>query len=92
MRWTRPGLRDLAEVRDRIASDSPSTARRVGQDILTIVQRLGQHPNLRPGRVVGTRELVAPRLPYIVAYRITSETVDIVAVRHGARLWPDALP
>lgn len=42
----------------------------------------------RPGRVAGTRELVLPKTPYVVAYRIM-EAVEILAVMHGAREWPE---
>ena len=42
----------------------------------------------RRGRIVGTRELVFPGLPYIVAYRIKDQIVDIVRIYHGAQDWP----
>ncbi len=42
----------------------------------------------RSGRVAGTRELVVTRTPYIIAYRVSSEGVDVLRVLHGARKWP----
>lgn len=42
----------------------------------------------RVGRAVGTRDLVFPDLPYIVAYRVTDK-VEVLAVVHMAREWPD---
>ncbi len=45
----------------------------------------------RPGRVKGTRELVIVHPPYIAAYRVKKETIQILRVLHGARLWPDTL-
>jgi plasmid stabilization system protein ParE len=39
--------------------------------------------------VAGTRELVVYRTPYIVAYSIAEDHIDILAVMHGARKWPD---
>jgi toxin ParE1/3/4 len=54
------------------------------------VRQLLQFPETgRPGRIEGTRELVISQTPYIVAYRITGETVRILRVLHGAQLWPD---
>ncbi len=43
----------------------------------------------RPGRVKGTRELVVTRTPYIVAYRLKRQSIQILRVLHGARLWPE---
>lgn len=42
------------------------------------------------GRVAGTRELVIPRLPFVVAYRITPDHVRGLAILHGARRWPSS--
>jgi toxin ParE1/3/4 len=41
--------------------------------------------------VPDTRELVISNTPYIVPYRIVGQTIDIIAVIHGARRWPDTL-
>jgi toxin ParE1/3/4 len=46
----------------------------------------------RPGRVAGTRELVIPRTPYIVPYRVNGDVVQIITVLHDAQRWPDKLP
>jgi toxin ParE1/3/4 len=54
------------------------------------VGRLAGLPRLgRPGRVEGTRELVVPNTPYIVAYAIIEDRVAILSVLHSARRWPD---
>lgn len=37
------------------------------------------------GRRKNTRELVVPRLPYIIVYQIGNKRIDILAVTHGAR-------
>jgi toxin ParE1/3/4 len=42
----------------------------------------------RPGRVKGTRELVIVGTPYIVAYRIKGDAVQVLRVLHGAQKWP----
>jgi toxin ParE1/3/4 len=39
----------------------------------------------RIGREEGTRELVFTRLPYIVAYRIKEQTVEVLHIFHGAQ-------
>jgi toxin ParE1/3/4 len=43
----------------------------------------------RQGRVGGTRELVVQGTPYIVVYRVHDD-VEILAVVHGARKWPES--
>jgi len=42
------------------------------------------------GRVVDTRELVVPRTPFTVAYRVTEQIVEVVGVVHQARQWPES--
>ena len=46
----------------------------------------------RPGRVPGTRELVVPGTRYLVPYRVTGDTLQILRVYHGARNWPEGFP
>jgi toxin ParE1/3/4 len=45
----------------------------------------------RPGRVPGTCELVMPKTPFVVPYRLVGKTIQILRVFHGARRWPDTL-
>ncbi len=53
------------------------------------IERLRLLPAIgRPGRVPGTRELVVPRTPFIVPYRLIGNHIDILAVMHAARAWP----
>ena len=57
--------------------------------IVTSVEPLAAHPALgRPGRVPGTRELIASATPYLVPYRVRGESVEILRVFLGARKWP----
>ncbi|MGD1213178.1 MAG: type II toxin-antitoxin system RelE/ParE family toxin [Candidatus Acidiferrales bacterium] len=45
--------------------------------------------NARPKRTTGTRELVIPKTPYIVPYRVRGTKIEIARVYHSARRWPD---
>jgi toxin ParE1/3/4 len=91
-RWTRPALVDLEVIGDFVARDNPGAAARLVAGIAAAVEALGDHPHLgRPGRLAGTRELVVAQTPYIVPYRVRREEIEILAVFHGARRWPDAL-
>jgi len=89
--WRRIALEDLEELRRYIAEDNPAAAHRVRGAIRIAVERLGSHPySGRAGRVGGTRELVVPNTPYVVAYTVLDEQVVILSVIHGARRWPDS--
>jgi toxin ParE1/3/4 len=87
--WSPTARNDLREVRRYIARDNPAAADRTVRKILGSVANLGQFPWLgRAGRLPGTRELVIPRTPFIVVYAVVHQTVEIMAVIHGARRWP----
>jgi toxin ParE1/3/4 len=43
----------------------------------------------RRGHLEATREIVIPRLPYYAAYRVTENAVEVFAVIHTARSWPN---
>jgi toxin ParE1/3/4 len=90
VRWSRPASRHLDEIGDYVARDSPAAANRLVNTILDRVDTLAEHPHLgRAGRVADTRELVVAGTPYIVAYRVRLRHVEVLAVFHGARRWPD---
>ena len=58
-------------------------------EIVRSVGQLAHFPESgRIGRVKNTRELVIVNTPYIVAYRIKGDTIQILAVLHGRRKWP----
>ena len=89
--WRRTARDDLLAARGYIAEHNAQAADRVFQRIRTAVRRLAQRPHLgRPGRVEGTRELIVPGTPYLVAYTILAEDVVILAVLHHAREWPSS--
>ncbi len=89
-RWTRPALFDLEAIGDFVARDNPRAAQRLVARIVAAVATLRDHPHLgRPGRIAGTRELVVAETPYVVPYRVAEAEVQILAVFHGARRWPD---
>jgi toxin ParE1/3/4 len=85
----RPGARDsLAEIIGYIAERNPAAARRMKTVIEAAVVPLAKHPFLfRPGRVPGTRELVA-HPNYIIIYRVLADRVEIVNVLHARQSYP----
>jgi toxin ParE1/3/4 len=89
--WTEPAIRDLAAARHYIANDNPSLADRQIGRIIAAVAHLAEFPEAgRPGRRLGTRELVVSRSPYLVAYRLRGNMIEILRVLHGSQRWPES--
>ena len=90
--WSPEAIEDLVSLRAYIAEDNPAAARRVVLHLIrSVEQLLPDNPQIgRPGRVPGTRELVIPRTPYIVPYRLQRNAIQILRVYHAARRWPDS--
>jgi len=93
LRWTRLAEADLAGIAEYIGQDSPAAAARVVLEIIDETERtLAARPAIgRAGRVIGTRELVIPGLPYIIAYRVRDGFLEVLRVLHTSRRWPSDL-
>lgn len=86
--WTEPALRDRQTIRAYIAEDTPAAALTLDELFEEKSSRLTDRPHLgRPGRVEGTRELVAHK-NYILVYDINGQFVRVLRVLHAARQWP----
>lgn len=88
LEWRQSARDDLLSIVGYIASENPTAALALLEEIEVKVGRLTEEPKLyRRGRVVGTREMVV-RPNYLVIYSETQETVTILRVLHAAQLWP----
>lgn len=73
--WTPEALQDRIDVWDYIAADNPQAALRMDELFSDAAYRLAVHPKLgRPGRISGTRELIAHE-SYRLVYEIHQESV-----------------
>lgn len=91
LRWLRSGSESLKRHVDYIASENPAAARNVRRTIRDTALRLCEFPESgRQGHIVGTRELIVAGLPYVVVYRISSGTVEILLVLHTAMKRPSS--
>ena len=85
--WTKGAERNLDSIEAYIAKDNPAAA---AKTVVKIVKRtftqLSKHPaSGKPGRIIGTRELIFPEIPYIVIYTVQEETIYILRVFHTAQ-------
>lgn len=86
--WTRTASADRKEIREYIAHNNPAAALALDELLSEKANRLVDHPGLgRPGRVTGTRELVAHQ-NYILIYDAVDDLVRILRVLHAAKQWP----
>ncbi|MDZ5615064.1 type II toxin-antitoxin system RelE/ParE family toxin [Achromobacter xylosoxidans] len=92
LRWTPEAIRDREAIYDFIEADSPVAALMLDELLEQQAGRLVDHPGLgRPGRVAGTRELVA-HPNYLLIYDVTNDLVRMLRVLHAARQWPTPDP
>lgn len=92
IRWTRRALRRLEEIGAYISAHNPNAASKVLNRMVAASDTLANQPEMgRDGRVKGTLELVSPDVSYVIAYRVTENSIDILTVVHTARRWPTLL-
>jgi toxin ParE1/3/4 len=86
LRYRRSAIEDLGEIRDYIARDNRTAAKRFVERLRARCRLLSEQPHIgreRPDIRAGLRSL--PIQNYIVFYRLVDDTVEIVSVVHGSR-------
>ena len=92
IRWTKRALRRLGEVGANIEKDDPAAAARVVARLVSAVEKLAEYPAMgRVGRIKNTRELVLADVPYIIPYRASRSTIEIITVMHTSQRWPSQM-
>ena len=90
--WTARARVELDEIADYAAPISASAALALVRRLRQAGKQLGEHSHMgRPGRVDGSRELAVNGTPYLLPYRVSEGRVEILAVIHTSRQWPDQL-
>jgi plasmid stabilization system protein ParE len=86
VRYTLRSFADREEIFGYIDKRSPSGARAVKRDIVRAIRRLEQFPRSAPATdEPGVYELIVPRRPYKVYYRIENDEVWLVHIRDARR-------
>jgi toxin ParE1/3/4 len=89
IRWLKKALENLDSEAKYIAEDNPQAAEIVVARIRDSVNQLADDQALgRPGRVVGTRELVVQKTRYIIPYRVRNNCIEILRVFHTSKKPP----
>ena len=91
IRYTETASADIHSAFNYLAKEADG---RIAVSVLarvqSAIQSLSDFPEQgRAGRVVGTRELVVHKTSLITAYRIVKNEVQILALIHSSRRWPD---
>lgn len=83
--WGDGARRDFDSAIAFLRRESPAGADRVGERILAAVALLEHFPEMAPPspRHRHLRQLVVPRTPYLVIYRVNAEHIEIRAVVHA---------
>lgn len=86
IRWTPAAADDLQHIYDYLIEHEPRLARPTVLALREAVFSPRKLPHRgRPGAVEGTRELLHDRLPYIVAYRVKEDTVEVLHIWHPSQ-------
>lgn len=90
--WTPRAQRNLRDAARYLTQFNPFAALSMIRTIRAAPTQLLHHPaSGRPGRIEGTRDLVVPGTSYVLPYRVRDGRVEILAVLHTSRQWPDQL-
>lgn len=88
LRWTLSAAADMQQISDYLKEHHPRYRQPTMRKLYERIRSLKQRPHLgKRGRVEGTRELLLLPLPYIIVYRLSGQTVEILRIYHGAQEW-----
>ena len=86
IRWTLAAAADLEHIKNYLQEHNPKLAQPTVLKLYEAILSLKAMPHRgRLGREEGTRELVFTSLPYIAAYRVKEQTIEILHIYHGAQ-------
>jgi toxin ParE1/3/4 len=88
--WTPIAAMHLRAVYQYVARENTGAAEALIERIFSAVEMLERYPHMgRGGRVEGTRELVVAGTRFVVVYRPRRNRIEVLAVLHAARKWPE---
>ena len=86
--WADSAIKDRLVIYEYIELDNSVAAGELDEMFNMTANRLIDNPQLgKPGRIIGTRELVVHK-NYLLVYEVLDEHVIVLAVVHARRQWP----
>lgn len=76
---------DLADAREWYRSQLPGLDDEFLVEIDELFDRIRKTPRLYAEDYKSVRRVAVRRFPYVIYYRITGESVEVLAVLHGSR-------
>lgn len=87
--WAQFAIEDRLQIFEYISQENPVAAIDCDEEIGKQVDSLNRFPEIgRTGRVEGTRELVISGTPFIAAYKVEQQKIQILRVLHESQMWP----
>lgn len=84
--WTERAINNLELELDYYGRINPTLAKELSIIIKESVVSIANMPGIgRPGKKLGSRELIINKYPYILAYRVRNETLEILSMIHQHR-------
>ncbi len=75
-------------IHEYVSVNFPGLAEDTTRRLYASCESLSRFPfKGRAGHQIGERLLPVRRLPYVIAYRVHSDAVEIIRIRHGAQDW-----
>lgn len=88
--WHQRAVDSLADISNDLARDDAAKANALELRIRAAVEQLGQfHGAGTVGRVKGTREVPVAGHPYVIVFRPQGQDVQVLALQHTTRQWPE---
>jgi plasmid stabilization system protein ParE len=78
-------LEEAGAAADWYAARSTRAAERFLNELGQAIERISENPERFPAFAFGTRRMVLRKFPYVIVFRETEMTIEIVAVAHGWR-------
>ncbi len=84
--WTKRALSNLESELDYYGQINPLLAKELTLIIRKSIDTISCMPSIgRSGKKIGTRELVVDKYPYILAYRVRNDVLEVLAIIHQKR-------
>ena len=87
--FSQKAFQDLESIKEYIYENNEIAAQKVVSYIIERIETvIAGNPSVgRAGRVLGTREFVLSKYPYLIPYFVKNNVVYIIRILHTSRKW-----